>query len=145
MDVKMRIFVVLLGILVIIQVSGCVERELTILTDPSDAVVVLNDEQLGVSPVTVNFNWYGDYDVVLRKDGYETLKTHRELERPWYDKFPFDLFAQVLWPKRIEDSYTWSFTLEEKKAVDHDSLIETAMELKEQADSGVDLLELETK
>ena len=50
---------------------GCVERRLTINTKPQGAVVALNDEEIGESPVSVNFNWYGDYCVRISKEGYE--------------------------------------------------------------------------
>ena len=87
------------GLIAVIILSGCVERQLTINTAPQGALVALNDEEIGESPVTVPFNWYGDYNVRISKEGFETLKTHRKLKGPWYDKFPFDLFAQVLNPK----------------------------------------------
>ena len=112
--------------------GGCVERKLTINTEPQEAVVILNDEEIGVSPVTVSFNWYGDYNVTIRKEGFETLKTHRELKGPWYDKFPFDFFAQILSPKRIVDSYDWTFELAPKQQIDREKLIQNAQELKEQ-------------
>ena len=50
--------------------TGCVERELTITTKPQGALVVLNDEEIGTSPVTVPFNWYGDYRVRISKSGF---------------------------------------------------------------------------
>lgn len=112
--------------------TGCVERKLTINTEPQGAVVALNDEEIGTSPVTVGFEWYGDYDVRISKPGYETLKTHRELKAPLHDKFPVDFMAQCLNPKRIVDSYEWTFVLEEKKTVNKDELIEEAQKLKEQ-------------
>ncbi len=114
-----------------ITMSGCVERQLTINTVPSGALIELNDEQIGLSPVTVNFNWYGDYNVTVRKEGFETLKTHRELKGPWYDKFPFDFFAQVLNPKKIVDKYEWDFELEPKKEVNREQLLQDAQNLKE--------------
>ncbi|MHC4659969.1 MAG: PEGA domain-containing protein [Planctomycetota bacterium] len=111
---------------------GCVERQLTINTEPQGAVVTLNDEEIGTSPVTVSFNWYGDYNVRINKEGYETLKTHRELKGPWYDKFPFDFFAQILSPKRIVDSYEWTFALAPKQWPTREELIRDAEELKKQ-------------
>ncbi|MHC4510118.1 MAG: PEGA domain-containing protein, partial [Planctomycetota bacterium] len=78
------------GLTVSVFLCGCVERKLTINTEPQGALVTLNDEEIGESPVTVGFNWYGDYCVRLSKEGYETLNTHRELEGPWYDDLPFD-------------------------------------------------------
>ena len=120
------------GLFVCIVLSGCVERQLTINTEPQGAVVVLNDEEIGTSPVTVSFNWYGDYNVALRKEGYETLKTHRELKGPWYDKFPFDFFAQLLNPKRIVDYYEWTFELTKKQQISREKLINSAQTLKTQ-------------
>jgi len=112
--------------------SGCVERKLTINTRPEGALVTLNDEEIGNSPVTVSFNWYGDYAVRINKQGFETLNTHKKLVGPWYDKFPFDFFAQILSSKRIVDSYQWTFELTEKKPVDTGQLVEKALEMKEQ-------------
>ena len=110
---------------------GCVERRLTINTEPQGAMVVLNDEEIGISPVTTSFEWYGDYNVRISKEGYETLKTHRALKGPWYDQFPFDFFA-MLNPKRTVDSYEWTFTLAPQKEPAREELIQNAEELKGQ-------------
>ena len=115
-----------------VVLAGCVERQLTINTAPQGALVMLNDEEIGESPVTVSFNWYGDYNVRLTKQGYQTLNTHRKLKGPWYDRFPFDFFAQILNPGRIVDSYDWTFELDELKAPDREQLIEDAQMLKQQ-------------
>ena len=120
------------SLLVLIALAGCVERELTINTKPQGAVVALNDEEIGESPVTVNFNWYGDYCVRINKEGYETLNTHRELKGPWYDHFPFDFFAQIVNPNRIVDSYKWTFELSPRKQISRDELLQNARELKNQ-------------
>jgi len=113
-----------------IFITGCVERRLTINTNPQGAVIALNDEEIGTSPATVSFNWYGDYNIRASKEGYETLKTHRMLKGPWYDKFPFDFFAQIVNPKRIVDSYEWTFDLSERKQIPREQLIEKATQLK---------------
>ena len=120
------------GLVICILTSGCIERELKINTTPDGAMVELNDEMIGQTPVTVSFNWYGDYYVRLTKDGYETLNTHRFLKEPWYDHFPFDFFVGVLWPQRIVDSYEWTFELEEKKELTREELIQKAQELQNQ-------------
>lgn len=120
-----------LGLVAAALLAGCVERRLTINTRPQDATVVLNDEEIGQSPVTVPFNWYGDYNVRISKEGYETLKTHRRLKSPWYDKFPWDFFAQIVNPRRILDSYEWTFELAPKQQPDREELIRRAAQLKE--------------
>lgn len=117
---------------VCLLLTGCVERKLTINTQPQEALIVLNDEEIGTSPVTVNFNWYGDYCVRISKEGYETLNTHRELKGPWYDDFPFDFFAQIVNPDRIVDSYEWTFELSPKRQVSREELINNAQEMKKQ-------------
>jgi hypothetical protein len=121
----------LFGVLLIVS-AGCVERRLTINTSPSGAQVLLNDEDIGVSPVTTSFKWYGDYNVTVRKAGCETLNTHQKLSRPWYDYFPFDFFAQVLYPGRVVDSYQWSFELKPAAEPSRDKLITQAEQLKRQ-------------
>jgi hypothetical protein len=115
-----------------VLLAGCVERRLTIATEPPGAVVTLNDQEIGVSPVTVPFNWYGDYWVRISKDGYETLDTHRKLKAPLHDYPPFDLFAQLLWPGRIVNAYEWTFDLAIKEYPTRDELIEQGQSLSTQ-------------
>lgn len=115
-----------------ITLAGCVERRLTINTEPQGAMIVLNDQEIGVSPVTVPFNWYGDYWVRITKDGYETTNTHRKLKAPLHDYLPFDFFAQVLYPGRIVDTYEWTFELSPKEYPTRDQLIENAHSLRDQ-------------
>jgi len=121
-------FILIAGLLL----GGCVERQLTINTKPGGALVILNDEEIGTSPVTVSFNWYGDYWVRISKPGFETLNTHRELKGPWYDYFPFDFFAQIINPKRIVDSYEWTFELAPRKEITREELIQNAEAFKKQ-------------
>ena len=122
----------LLSVTALMLLTGCVERELTIKTHPEEALVFLNDEEIGFSPVTVNFNWYGDYRVRIRKEGYETLNTHRELKGPWYDGFPFDFFAQIVNPNRIVDTYKWTFELEPRRQISREELIQNAQDMQKQ-------------
>jgi hypothetical protein len=115
-----------------VLLAGCVERRLTIHTEPQGAIVTLNDQQIGVSPVTVPFNWYGDYWVRISKDGYETLNTHRKLRRPLHDYPPFDFFAQVVYPGRIVDAYEWTFDLTPKVYPTREELIEQGQAMQTQ-------------
>ncbi len=130
---KYNISIVLVASLILLStLAGCVERKLTINTKPQGALVVLNDEEIGQSPVTTNFNWYGDYCIRVNKEGYETLNTHRELKGPWYDHFPFDFFAQIVNPGRIVDSYEWTFELSPRQQVNIEELIKNAREIQKQ-------------
>ena len=125
------IVLIVVGLFAAINLGGCVERQLTINTKPQGAMIVLNDEEIGISPVTVSFEWYGDYNVRISKNGFETLKTHRKLKGPWYDGFPFDFFT-LLNSERTVDSYEWTFELSPKQEPDRKDLIRKAQELKDQ-------------
>lgn len=90
---------------------GCVRRTIIITTEPPKALVFLNDQELGRAQVSTDFLWYGDYDVVIRKPGYKTLKTHWQIKAPWYQRVPIDFFAEVLWPGHLHDVRTRHFVL----------------------------------
>ncbi|NLH17152.1 MAG: PEGA domain-containing protein [Phycisphaerae bacterium] len=122
-----------LSLVTIVLSSGCIERRLTINTVPAGALVSLNDEEIGVTPVTVNFNWYGDYRIQIIKEGYDIFNTHRELKAPLHDVMPFDLFFGVLWPGKIVDSYEWSFELQPYVEPNRDELIQDALRLQKMA------------
>ncbi len=114
--------------------TGCVERTARIKTRPSGAVVTINDEEKGVSPVKVDFLWYGDYDIIIRKPGYKTLKTHYRIDAPWYEWPPLDLFAEALIPTMIHDERELpTFELEKAEAPDPAAVLDRATELRDRA------------
>lgn len=85
---------------------ACVERTVTINTQPPGATVLLNDQDVGKSPVRVPFTWYGDYDIIVRKEGHQTLKTNQRIDAPWYQYPVIDIFAECLVPFTIRDERT---------------------------------------
>jgi len=105
---------------------GCVRRKLTVNTEPAGAVIWLNDEEIGRSPATVDFLWYGDYDVVARLKGYETLRTHHRLVAPWYQAPGIDFIAEVLYPGWIVDSREMQFELSPQSLPTRDALLDNA-------------------
>ena len=124
----------LVAVLVVLAGStGCVRRTIRITTEPPNALVYLNDQEIGRSEVSTDFIWYGDYDVIVRKEGYKTLKTHWEVKPPWYQIVPIDFFAEVLWPGRIHDIHLRHLVLEPAEAPAREELIERAMETQRQA------------
>jgi hypothetical protein len=79
-------------------------------SDPPGALVYLNQQEVGRTPLTRDFKWYGDYDVQLRMEGYETLKTHQQVTAPAWNWVPFDLLAELL-PFPIKDHRSYSYSL----------------------------------
>jgi hypothetical protein len=113
--------------------TGCVRRTLTINTEPQGALIFLNDEEVGRSPVSTDFLWYGDYDVIARLEGYETLATHHFIKAPWYQKPGIDFFSEILYPGKIHDQRSADFTLEPEVTPDRNELLERASEFKERS------------
>lgn len=99
-------------------------------TQPPGALVYLNNEEIGRTPVRRDFMWYGDYDVIVRKEGYETIKTHKWLVAPIWQWPPIDLFAE-LFPMRLMDQKKMNFTLEpaSTQPVQSDEILARASEL----------------
>ncbi len=114
--------------------AGCVRRTARFTSVPDGARVFLNDREIGRTPATVEFTWYGDYDVVYRLDGYETVKTNAVISPPLYQRFPFDFFAEVLWPGELHDHHDIpTQELVARQPIDQDELIGRAKELRERA------------
>jgi hypothetical protein len=122
----------LLGLL-IAAFSGCVERTLTINTEPKGALVYLNDKEVGRTPVTIPFEWYGDYDVILRKEGYEPLKTHSKVNSPWYEYIPIDIFSELLYPGTIHDDRILEYELKAAEPTNQQELSARALDMRAQA------------
>jgi hypothetical protein len=115
--------------LIFVCMSGCVRRQLTVTTDPPGALVSLNGQEFGRTPVTRDFTWYGTYDVQLRKEGYETRKTTGKVIAPWWQWVPIDLVAELfpLTDKR-ELHYTLAPTTQE--AIDPQVMLDRAETLR---------------
>lgn len=117
----------------VITATSCVRRTLSITTEPPQALIFLNDQEVGRSKVSTDFLWYGDYDVVVRKEGYKTLHTHWDIKPPWYQIIPVDFFAEVLWPGHFHDQHEHHFVLEPLTRPSTEELIGRAMETRMQA------------
>lgn len=130
---RKRLSITVITVLAVLSICGCVERKLMINTEPEGALVFLNDEEIGITPVTIEFSWYGDYKVRIEKQGFETLNTHRKLVGPLHDRFPFDFMADFLWPQRIIDSYEWEFKLTEYQPPERDDLIKASKVMRARA------------
>lgn len=119
-------------------VAGCgrVERQMVLSSQPEGALVFINGAEAGRTPVTVDFSWYGRYDIVLRMDDYQTLKTTRTVVAPWWQWVPIDLLAEVA-PGRKMDRREYHFTLEpQPQAAPPEELIGRAEQLRQELESG---------
>jgi len=114
--------------LIAVVVAGCVRRELEITSEPAGAVVYVSDIEVGRTPVVVPFTYYGDRDVTLRLDGYETLVTNLNLTTPWYEYPGIDLFSEIA-PWTYYDKRYGHYTLTPLQPTSREELIERADEM----------------
>jgi len=82
---------------------GCVQRRMTIRSNPPGALVYVDDYQLGTTPVSHDFVYYGTRNIKLVKDGYETLTVRQPFPLPWYQYFPLDFVTENIIPWEVRD------------------------------------------
>ncbi|MCJ7545101.1 MAG: PEGA domain-containing protein [Phycisphaerae bacterium] len=112
-----------------LTVGGCLEREMTITSQPPGALVYVSDVEVGRTPVTLPFTWYGDYDIIVRLDGYQTLQTHASIYPPIQETPPWDLLAEIA-PWTFTDRRYLHFDLHEATLPDDGTLIQRAEQMR---------------
>jgi hypothetical protein len=118
--------------------SGCVERFLRVETRPAGATVFINGERAGESPLEWPFTHYGTVRIDVWRDGHRAKTTFVELETPWYQWVPLDLFSELLSPLTHVDEHTCVLELEpapttivpDPAAAGNEELLERADELR---------------
>lgn len=118
------------------MLTGCVERRISITSEPTGALVWVNDVEVGRTPTEANFKHYGKYDVRLELDGYDTLQTVGDASTPWWDFPGPDLIAEAV--PGAKSTIKWHFELSPtlsttmSKEQFESSLIERAHALRDQ-------------
>lgn len=95
--------------------TGCLERRISITTEPPGALVWVNDVEVGRTPLDTDFVFYGDFDLRIRKDGYEPITTHKRANAPWYEIPPFDFVAMAI-PVNFDTDIKWHFDLQPQES-----------------------------
>jgi hypothetical protein len=90
--------------------GGCLKRTISVTTDPPGALVWINDVEVGRTPLETDFTYYGDYDVRLRREGYEPIVTHANADTPVQELPGIDLVSEVL-PVRLHNVVQWHWDL----------------------------------
>lgn len=127
----------LLAVLAITAPTGCVRRRMTIRSNPPGAVVYVDEQRIGVTPVSTNFTYYGTRDVQLVKDGYETVTEAHKFKTPWYQYPVVDFFAENLWPFEVRDERILDFNLPPQQTVPPTQVIQRAEQLRSEAQQGL--------
>ena len=104
--------IVLMGLIMggLLVGGGCVRRVVEITSEPSGAVVWMNDREVGSTPCEVEILHYGTYDLRVVKPGYEPAVTGRRAAPPAWDLPGPDLIAELL-PMELESRNSWHVKL----------------------------------
>ena len=85
-------------ILTCLASTGCVQRILQVESEPPGASVHINGEAAGKTPLEHPFDFYGEFEIVLRLDDYRSKRIIHEASAPWHAYFPVDLVVEFLLP-----------------------------------------------
>ena len=132
-----RCKIVLLIVATALLDSGCVRRRMNLRSNPSGAMVYVDDQQIGMTPVSTSFRYYGTRKIKLVKDGYETHTAMHTFQAPWYEFPPLDFVSETLIPREIRDERILDFQLQPQRVVTGDELISRANNLRFNAQQGI--------
>lgn len=110
------------------------QRRLTIVSNPPGAVVKVDDVEIGRTPVSTSFTYYGTRKIQLAKAGYETLTVLQPVAAPWYQWPGIDFVSEHFIPGKIHDDRLFNYDLEPAVVVPTDQLLQRAEELRQQSD-----------
>ena len=77
---------------------------MTVRTNPPGALVYVDDYEIGTTPVSTDFTYFGTREIRIAKDGYETLTVMQPISTPWYEYPPVDFITENFVPGKIRDN-----------------------------------------
>ena len=99
-------------------------------TNPPGAMCYVDDNEVGLTPVSLSTIYYGNRKIRLVKDGCETREFLQYVPPPWYEIPPLDFFSENLIPGKIRDERTYDFELRPQAIVPQEDLLTRAEDLR---------------
>jgi hypothetical protein len=128
-----RIQLSLTAIIALSGLCGCVERRYTIRSEPPGALAIVNGEEIGPTPVSRAFTFYGDRRIQLLREGYEPLEVIQPIEAPLWDNLVTEFFTENLIPYTLRDERNFTYKLKVAEATDANALLGRAENLRSRA------------
>ncbi len=117
--------------------DAAVRRRVTIRSTPPGALVYIDDQEIGVTPVSTSFTYYGTRKVQLVKDGYETVTVLRTFKPPWYQLPIIDFVTENLFRSEYRDERLLEFKLIPLRLKTNQELLQRGDQLRQRARQGV--------
>ncbi|MFO1023018.1 MAG: PEGA domain-containing protein [Planctomycetales bacterium] len=113
--------------------SGCVHRRMSINSNPPGALVLLEGEEVGYTPMSLDFTYYGTRELTLIKDGFKTLTVMQKVPAPWYQRGPMEFVTDNLALTKINNRHEFTYALEPQEPTSSQDLLQRANGLKSKA------------
>lgn len=123
--------------LVSLTPAGCVRRRMTVRSNPPGALTYVDDQPIGVTPVSSAYTYYATRNIRLIKDGYQTQTVKQRFRAPWYQFPPLDFISENLWPFEIRDERTVDVDLIPQQIVPNHELFQRAQEMRGSSREGL--------
>jgi hypothetical protein len=111
-------------------------RRMTVRSDPPGALVILDGQEVGFTPYTTDFDYYGTREITLVSPGYETLTVMQRVRPPWYQVPPLDFISDNFLPFKLTNRHDFSYRLQPARQVPSEELIDRADSFRSQAEMG---------
>ena len=112
---------------------GCLRRRMTIRSNPPGARVYVDDFDIGTTPASSAFTYYGTREISVSKSGYETVTLVHRFNPPWYQFPPLDFITEFLIPWQIRDERKIDVQLIPQVVVPTEQLLGRGEQLRAQA------------
>jgi hypothetical protein len=116
--------------------TGCVHRRVTVTSNPPGALVLIDGQEKGYTPYSMDFTYYGTREIQLVKPGYETLTVMQKFQKPWYQYFPVEFFADNFWPHRVTNRNQFHYEMQPHVIAPAEELFERANGLRTESQIG---------
>ena len=102
-------------------------------TNPPGATVYVDGYEIGTTPISASFIYYGTRQIKMVKDGYETLTVMQPIPPPWYEVFPAEFVSENLVPGQLRDMRAFSYQLTPQVVMPGEQLVGRAEQLRRSA------------
>ncbi|MCH2213208.1 MAG: PEGA domain-containing protein [Fuerstiella sp.] len=126
-----------LPVLLLMLLSGCVHRRVTIHSDPPGALAKVDGKVIGYTPTSFDYTWYGERRIQLLKDGYETQTRLIRFDAPWYQRFPFEFLSDNFAGTQIQDHRQVQIGMQPRRRDSSKDVVRRADSLRSEATHGL--------
>ena len=125
------------AILIMLLLPGCVHRRVTIYSDPPGALAKVDGKVIGYTPASYDYTWYGEREVELLRDGYETQKQLIRFGAPWYQRFPLEFLSDNLAGTHLQDHRQVRIGMQPRRRDSSTDVLQRGRSLQSEANHGL--------